>query len=256
MKQTQEQLQVRMKMLDDVFHNVIISLERLEAFLQQDKSKIKATTAINTKRDLHDDVKNPPTKKLLYGEVQLQCSALFFQTKFDDDELFKKTIKYFLEDLLKWYGGRPEDTPFDDIDKFFIPLVSSLSRQIDSVIQITQTVTKYVGDINNDISKFSNEDKEKAVTEGFSAWIKAQDVVEQSNRNFLEEGKDIVFTAHERGNMSDGYERLLNAFLTIYENTTPVKFLENTKNIYIPDFKFDSTKVLLNKINQLKNKNI
>ncbi len=54
--QTQEQLQMQMKGLDDVFHNVIVALERLERYLTTENSI--EITAIGTDRDLHDDEKN------------------------------------------------------------------------------------------------------------------------------------------------------------------------------------------------------
>ena len=58
-KQTQTNVQVRKKGLDDVFHRAIIALERLEVFLMMANSNQGqvniAQTAIKTSRDLHDD---------------------------------------------------------------------------------------------------------------------------------------------------------------------------------------------------------
>lgn len=244
-KQTQEQLQIRLKMLDDVFHNAIISLERLESYLVNEETKSTLiNTATNTDRDNHDDEANPPTRKLLYGEVQLQCSALFFQTKFDDRELFEKTVKYFLEDLISWYGGRDENIPFDDVDKFFIPLVSSLSRSNENVLEIMNTIKEFVCDIENDINDFSDEEKEEAVLNGFTAFIRAQDTVEQSNREFIEEGKEVVLTVHKRGDLLKGFERLKNAFIHLYESNVPIQFLLNTTKKYLPEIKFNEDEIL------------
>lgn len=75
-------------------------------------------TAIGTNRDKHDDVANPPTEESILAEMQLQCSTLWFQTKTDEDERLQKTIKYFIEDLFSWYGGR-KDIPFDEVEMFF-----------------------------------------------------------------------------------------------------------------------------------------
>ena len=98
--QTQTNLQLRKKGLDDVFHRTIIALERLELFLMMTANDNKQVTinqtAIRTSRDLHDDEKNPPSKDSFFGEVQLQTSALFFQTEFDDKEVFSKAVQYFL----------------------------------------------------------------------------------------------------------------------------------------------------------------
>ena len=61
-KQTQTNVQVRKKGLDDVFHRAIIALERLEVFLMMANSnqeQVNITqTGIKTSRDLHDDEKN------------------------------------------------------------------------------------------------------------------------------------------------------------------------------------------------------
>ena len=53
---------LKMKQLDDVFNRLILSLERLEAFLeierlQGDISNPLSTTAVGTSRDLHNDEK-------------------------------------------------------------------------------------------------------------------------------------------------------------------------------------------------------
>ncbi len=254
-EQIQKKVQMRMQMFDDVFHATIIALERLEHFLLSEKqTQNQKITAVNTKRDLHDDVKNPPTKKLLYGEVQLQCSALFFQTKFEDEKLFFQTVRYFVIDLLKWYGGRSNETPFDDVDRFFIPIASALDRQVQDVTQIMQTVRKYVVDIENDITHFSEDDKEKAVIEGFEAFLKAQDVVVEGYKQ-VDEKTEVTFTVHERGNLRDGLTRLYRAYLDFYEEKLPILFLEQLRQKYLPEKTFESTHLLLEKIHELQKSN-
>lgn len=249
----QQQIQVRLKAFDDVFHNVIITLERLERFLLDKQQYENITlTAVNSDRDLHNDNINPPTIKLLYGEVQLQCSALFYQTKFDDPNLFNKTVSYFLKDLLMWYGGRNENVPYDDIDRFFIPIVSALDRQVNDVNQIMQTVHKYVRDIENDISQYSEEKKEQAIKEGFGAFLKAQEVVSQQHKAFMEKGEDVVFTIHQRGTVLDGLNRLYNAYVELYENQTPILFLERTRKKFLLDAEFDPITILSSHIFQKK----
>ncbi|MET3536721.1 hypothetical protein [Chryseobacterium limigenitum] len=245
----QQQIQIRLKAFDDVFHNVIITLERLERFLlAEELYEGLDITAVRSERDFHDDEKNPPTIKLLYGETQLQCSALFYQTKFDDEELFHKTVSYFLKDLLMWYGGRKENIPYDDVDRFFIPVVSALDRQVHDVRQVMQTVHKYVRDIENDISQFSEEEKEKSVHEGFGAWLRAQDIVEKHYAAFMEKGDDVVFTVHQRGTVEEGLQRLYNAFIEIYTEKTPLLFLESTRKKYLWDIHFDPVVHLSNQI--------
>lgn len=241
----QQQIQMRLKTFDDVFHNVIITLERLERFLiSKELYEELKITVVRSERDLHNDEINLPTVKLLYGETQLQCSALFYQTKFDDEELFHKTVSYFLKDLLMWYGGRRENIPYDDVDRFFIPIVSALDRQVHDVRQVMQTVHKYVRDIENDISQFSEEEKEKSVHEGFGAWLRAQDIVEKQYAAFMEKGEDVVFTVHQRGSVEEGLHRLYNAFVKLYTEKTPLLFLESTRKKYLSDVPFDSVSIL------------
>ena len=138
----QRPIQSQIQGLDNVFHMMIIALERLEAFLMIRRSgggfSKLSTTAIKTDRDLHDDNKNPPTLSGVMKEVLLQCSALFFQTEFDDEELFTKTMKFFFADLLEWYGGRGSDVPYDEVDRYILPICVALSRQVDSVAGIMQ----------------------------------------------------------------------------------------------------------------------
>ena len=245
----QQQIQVRLKAFDDVFHNVIITLERLERFLlSEEHYQNIGITAVSSDRDFHDDQNNVPTVKLLYGETQLQCSALFFQTRFDDQELFHKTVSYFLKDLLMWYAGRNENIPYDDVERFFIPILSALDRQVHDVKQVMQTVHKYVRDIENDISQFSEKKKKKAIHDGFTGWLKAQEVVEKQHKAFMEKGEDVIFTIHQRGTIEQGLERLYKAFLKLYTDKTPLLFLDNTRKKYLSDIDFDPVNLLSNQI--------
>jgi hypothetical protein len=130
------------------------------------------STALKTDKDLHDDPLRPPTKDSFYGEVQMQCTALFFQTAFDDKETFERTAKYFLKDLLEWYGVRNETIGANDVEKFFIPVAVVISRQIGNVMEISKAVTEYVCDIAS-IDSMSDPEKEAAVQDGFSAFVLA-----------------------------------------------------------------------------------
>lgn len=236
-EQIQERINIRMKGLDDVFHNVMIALERLETYLEIERkgdaaAKMK-NTAVNSPRDLHDDQKNPPTKESIIGEVQLQCSSLFFQTKIDDEKLFRQTMRFFMSDLLKWYGGRDKNIPFDEVEMYALPIVMSLSRyQIESVVDIMKVCDQYVVKLRR-IEDFSEEEKEKAVEEGFSAFIKAQHHTGEQMQEFAESGSEAVLTAHERGTINEGYIRLMQAMVTLYKETTPAKTIRQLFNAYV-----------------------
>lgn len=236
--QTQTNLQLRKKGLDDVFHRTIIALERLEVFLMMAANESKQVTtnqtAIKTSRDLHDDEKNPPSKDSFFGEVQLQISALFFQTEFDDKEVFSKAVEYFLNDLLEWYGGRLPDITYDEVERFFIPIMVSLNRQATSVIDIMQAVANYVGEIKS-IESLSHEEKEKAVMDGFKAFMLADHKTQEENLAFEKSGEEAIFTSHKRGEAIDGYKRLYLAFMEMYDEPNPAKLLVTAVTNYLPE---------------------
>ncbi len=236
------QIQTKMKMLDDVFHNMIIALERLERYLEihrkGDEAAQFSTTGIHTPRDRHDDQQNPPTLELVLGEVQLQCSSLFFQTKFDDEKMFAQTMKYFMTDLLEWYGGRGKDVPYDEVEMYVLPILVSLSRQIDSVLDIMKVCDDYVAKVRR-IDDFSDQEKEKSVEEGFLAFIRAQHLVGEEMQKFEVSGEEVVFSVHKRGTVEDGYNRLIDAMINLYSTTTPAKKVRTTFAAYVeglPEF--------------------
>lgn len=236
-QQKQVQLQVRMKMLDDVFHRTIISLERLELFLEAEKNNSEGlkSTAMKTDRDLHDDYKRPPTKKTYYGEVQLQCTALFFQTAFDDKETFEKVVKHFLQDLFEWYGGRSTNIQPNDIEKFFIPIAVVIGRQIENVLEVAKSVKEYVCDIENDIANFTEEEKEKAVMEGFQAFLRADHMTKNEMQTFIEKGEEVQLTKHNRGTIEEGILRLYSSFYNLYNEKAPSLLLNKLVANYYPE---------------------
>lgn len=244
-KLVQRPVQVQLQGFDNVFHNMIIALERLEAFLMIHRSgggvSKLATTAIKTDRDLHDDKKNPPTLSGMMKEVLLQCSALFFQTEFDDEELFTKTVTFFFADLLEWYGGRGGDVPYDEVDKFILPICVALSRQVDSVAGIMQACEMYVAKMSQ-IEDLDDTGKEKAVREGMESLIRGIEAVNRSKEMLLESGEEVKLTMHKRGSVVEGFNRLMKAMLSFYDTSTPAKKVRNTFTSYIeglPEFSDD-----------------
>jgi len=236
--QKQIAIQIRMKGLDDVFHRTIVALERLEMFLEIEKNQTVVNsieqTAIKTERDQHDDEKNPPNRELLLGEIQLQCSALYFQTQFDDKEMFEKTVKYFLNDLLEWYGGRGEQIEANEVENFFLPIAVSLSRQITSVADIMEAVEKYVSKIKG-LEAYSDDEKESAVIEGFKAFVLADHKTKEENKAFQESGEEVILTIHKRGEAIDGYKRLYLTFCNNFDEAIPAKLLVLTVKNYLPE---------------------
>ena len=226
---------LRLKCIDDVFHRVIIALERLETFLEfcrkgKDAAKF-IITGMNGPRDLHDDLQCPPTRESLLGEIQLQCAALFFQVEFDDEGMFKHVMNYFMSDLLEWYGGRSKSIPYDEVEKCVLPILVALNRQADSVSEIMQVYREYVSNsiLTNDIDiNLKNEHVSGFVLGGF---IRPQE--------FVESEAGAKFSEHRRGSANNGYRRLMAAMLKLYDTTAPAKRVRDTFTAYVkglPEF--------------------
>jgi len=232
-------IQLKMKQLDDVFHRLIIALERLEAFLEIERLKADVnapmpTTAVGSSRDLHNDTQNIPNKETLLGEVQLQLTALYYQTKFDDRELFNNTQRYFLKDLLQWYGGRGTNIPYNEVDAFVLPIIVSLSRQVKSVADIMLVVKKYVATLKT-ISDYDEHQRYHAVISGWTAYQIAMERNAQETQAFLDADQDVPLTSHIRSSEAEGYKRLYLALTSMYDQPLPAKVLCRTISTYLPE---------------------
>lgn len=232
----QEPIRIPLRRLDDVFHRMIIALERLEIYLECERrqgavNNTLSSTAIHTDRDLHDDVSNPPTRESFFGEVQLDCSALFFQTKFDDKEIFEKAVKYFLNDLLEWYGGRADSIPYNGVDAFILPIIMSLSRQVTSVSEILEVTDKYVEHIPR-ITEYNDEEKAIAIKVAIETLIQLMD----NDKNKKEAYEvETVFSVHKRGSAIDGYKRIISAMLNLFDEAMPSILVYRTVQNYLPE---------------------
>lgn len=228
----------RMRRLDDVFHRLIISLERLEIFIEGMRLEGKANdalsiTAINSTRDLHDDSTNPPSRDSFFGEVQLQCSALFFQTDLKDKEELASFVKHFLLDLLEWYGGRNDSIPYNGVDAFILPIIVSLSQQVKGVDEILEVTNKYVAKIP-DMSSFTDDKKADAISNAMEKLIIMMDKYHHQEHENNNEDEDFVFTQHRRGDAVDGYKRLIMAMLSLYDETMPAIVVYRTVSNFLP----------------------
>lgn len=228
----------RERRLDNVFHRLIISLERLEIFLegirlQGNTNKELVVTAVNSTRDSHNDVTNPPSRDSFFGEVQLQCSALYFQTDLKDKAEFDSYVRHFLIDLLEWYGGRNEEIPYNGVDAFVLPIIISLSQQAKGVEEIIEVTDKYVAQIP-DISSFTDEEKADAISNAMEKLIVVMDKHHHEEQELETEDKDFVFTPHRRGNAVDGYKRLIMAMLNLYDEAMPAVVVFRTISNFLP----------------------
>lgn len=220
-------IQVQLQSEDNVFHNVIIALERLEQFLYKGKSDL-LTTAIGTSRDLHDDEKRVSTELVYFEELALQCGSLRFAASYDDKAIFKVAVEAFVRDLLEWYAGRQFLEYYDEVDASVIPIIVALTngKNIDDVFQ------KYVYSFPQ--IEETQEEKYHKVKHGMEDWIMARHIMEErQTESFLSE-TDGLITSHSRGNVIDGYKRIIAALTTKFETSAAVKMFYKIVQEYLP----------------------
>lgn len=241
--QIQKQTRLSLKRFDDSFHVTIIALERLEYELDY-KNKAEnsqVTKAIKTDRDLHDDIKLPPNKESVFSEMIVQCLALVFQSNFDDDKKNALNIaKFFLNDLFSWYGGR-KNIEANEVEKFALPIISTITRYLKTAKEVDEVIKKYVEDNSIKIEKLNQADEEKVILEGLEGLMKAGHIVENKEKEFLEKTtsgrtEDIEFTKHERGTINEGYIHLYTSFEKLYpDDKTPNTLLLKVIEKYLPE---------------------
>lgn len=231
-------IKIMLKGFDDVFHTLIIAMERLEAYLEIEKRGLVPPTikltAVKTDRDGHNDDRVIPTRDSFLGEVQLDCSALVFQPKSFDADSYRKTASFFLNDLLEWYGGRSNEIEFNEVDAFALPILTILNLSTTNPLDVMELVEKYVTHIKR-IYEYSEKEQEQAVRGGMSAYLLGQHKTQEQMAAFIASGLDVELTSHQRGSALEGYKRLFEAFTTLYTETLPAKTLIRIISDYIPE---------------------
>ena len=227
---TKDQIQKQLKLTDDVFHRLIVALERYEAYIEQqrtgDEKSSLVQTAMHSSRDEHDYTLTPKGE-VLYRELRLQCLTLNVETVYDDDELSKINNQLFLEDLLEWYGGREDSIPYNEIDAFAYPIICSvcqLAKSPEEVKIITENYIRVLPQI---------EKTEEEIMNALAAWIKGGNRVQHSLEKEKEDDEDII-TSHRRGNAIDGYCRLFGSFIYLFDDVAPAKNLCKIVTDFIP----------------------
>lgn len=228
---TKDQIQQQLKLTDDVFHRLIVALERYEAYIEKQRTGEEKNslvqTAMHSSRDEHDYTLTP-TGEVLYRELRLQCVSLNVETVYDDDEISKISNQLFLEDLLEWYGGREDSIPYNEIDAFAYPIICSVCQLAKSPEEV-KTITENYIRVLPQIEKTGEE-----IMNGLAAWIKGADRVQHSMEKNKEEDDDII-TSHRRGNAIDGYYRLFASFIYLFDDVAPAKNLCKIVTDFIPD---------------------
>lgn len=220
-------------LLDNVFHRVIICLERLELFLAAERfdgtTPSFQQTAMNTDRDLHDDNKNPPSIQSYFGELELQVLCLNIQI---GSEVHDVTIKYLYNDLLEWYGGRDEYIPYSEVDAAIIPIMFVINHQCDSK-ELVAIYEKYVAKTNLG-DDFSDEHRKEIIGDLF---FRNMEIIRLDNIQMCKDIDDdkISLTRHRRGDAICGYKRIVDALTTLFDDPIPAKTFVHTCYYYLPE---------------------
>lgn len=235
--QNQIQFPLQLKLYDDCFHRTIIALERLEAFLEiQRNSNVQlATTAVKSTRDFYDDEKVIPTPESYSQQVDIQASTLLFQVKsISDEKIYRDSARFYLKDLLSWYGGRNESIPFNMVEAFFVPISAIIYRQVTKSREVNEITEKYVTHIIT-LEEFGELQKRRAVIDGFQKWLTAQDLYQKQLKEYQETHVGTEFTIHKRGTVLDGYKRLFTALTTMYTDSIPARILCKAVSDILPE---------------------
>ena len=228
-------LQVVLQAEDNIFHNVIIALERLERFLNKGESEL-LVTAIGTSRDLHDDETRVSTERVYFEELALQCGSLRFAASYDDKATFKVAVEAFVSDLLEWYAGRQFLEYYDEVDACVIPIIVALTngKNIDDIFE------KYVYSFPK--IEETEEEKYHKVKHGMEDWIMARHIMQERQTESFLLDSDGLITNHSRGKAIDGYKRIIAALTTQFETGAAVKMVYKIIKEYLPNI----TQMMLN----------
>ena len=221
---------------NDVFHNAIIALERLEQCLnatEHQESHLLIQTAIGTKGDHHTAETNKRDKEGWLTELLLQCQTIYFNSDYDDKEVFDAAAKLFVENLLEWYAGRRFLSYYDIVDSCVIPLILAISHQR---VNFEDIFKKYVYDITaGNAANATLEQKYEQTKEGFAAYTAAGYIIAKEQNEENMPNNDII-TSHKRGNASDGYRRIINGLTSpMCETAAPAKLFYKEVLKYLPE---------------------
>lgn len=221
---------------NDVFHMAIIALEKLEECLnasEHQESHLLLKTAIGTRGDHHTTETSNRDKKDWIAEIMLHCQTIYMNSDYDDKDIFDAGVKMFIENLLEWYSGRRFLSYYDAVDACVIPLILAISHQ---KVDFEDIFKKYVCDIFSDDAEASLEQKYEMTKDGFEAYQNAQYILEKEQRQDIERNQDVIITSHKRGNVLDGYRRIINGLTSsLCETAAPAKLFYKTILKYHPD---------------------
>lgn len=242
-------IQEQLKLVDDVFHPLVIALERYEAFLEKQRTGIESTLSqVATHTDGDPSDYSPETvnnEEFLHRQLRVECITLHNQTWFDEDSIAKVSNRYFLEDLLEWYGGREDNIPYNEIDAFGYPIICSICQIVPTPAEIRTIIETYIKELPK-IEPDQN-DIEKAL----AYYIKAEHDVHEKMHQQKETNSEFIIRHHKRGTMKDGYERLFMAFISLLKDDVPAKTLCRAIKDFLPELSEECPSINESQVDEL-----
>lgn len=229
----QIQIQEQLKLVDDVFHPLVIALERYEDYLERKrtgKGSALLQVATHTEGDNADySPEAMSNESFLFRQLRVICITLHNQTVFDEGSIAKLSNRYFLEDLLEWYGGREDNIPYNEIDAFAYPIICSICQVVPTPADIKAIIESYIKELPKIEPR--KEDIEKAL----STYLKAQHDIHEKYHHDKENNNEFVIRHHKRGNQKEGYERLFLSFIYLFKDDVPAKTLCRVIKDFLPE---------------------
>lgn len=240
-RQITEQTQRVLQRMDNLYHCVLLGLERLELYLECKRlngaKPSLTTTAMHTQRDNYNYQEDGLDEVSVYQDLNMYLTSFGVATKRmqaeDLERYHNDTIGFFLEDILQWYGGRDQQIPYNDVEAAIVPILLLLSHKCDNS-NIEQAFVTYVAAPWKDV-KYSDEELKEGVLDAFKQYLVAVEKVKTEQLSEVEymDG-DFSFTSHQRGAAVDGYKRLFAALVDLFNDVVPAKVLVHMVMQYCP----------------------
>lgn len=241
-RQITEQTQRVLQRMDNIYHCVLLGLERLELYLECKRlngaKPSLISTAMYTHRDNYNYQEDCLDGTVIYQDLNAYLTSFGVATKRmqaeDLERYHNDTIGFFLEDMLQWYGGRDQQIPYNDVEAAIVPILLLLSHKCDNS-NIEQAFETYVAAPWKDV-KYSDEELKEGVLYAFKQYLVAAEKAKTEQLSEVEfiDG-DFSFTSHQRGAAVDGYKRLFAALVDLFNDVVPAKVLVHMVKQYCPN---------------------
>lgn len=231
-KQITEQTQRIFQRIDNLYHCVLLGLERLESYLEFKRlngAKPSLTsTAMHTQRDNYNYQEDSLDAISVYQDLNAYLTAFGVATKRmqaeDLERYHNDTIGFLLSDILQWYGGRDSQIPYNDVEAVIVPILLLLSHKCDNS-NIGKAFETYVATPWKDVV-YTDEELKEGVFSAFKQYLVAVEKVKEEQLSEVEYADcDFSFTSHQRGDAVDGYKRLFAALIDLFDDVIPAKVL-------------------------------